>query len=148
MLKVYRHVGTTVNNTERFFNQNIKRFDISTEKAQGLLWSISRTKYLGGGKISTPYGKGDLRELDIPSKLALCLLEFPSMVFTDWGCSDKAMEIILNLPEGNLLLTRTQPYSYHFKVRCAVDGKRVATSSTDLNIYMHLEDVNGSKEKL
>lgn len=148
MLKVYRHAGTTVNNTERFFNQNIKRFDISTEKAQGLLWSISRTRYLGDGKISTPYGKGNLCELDIPSKLALCLLEFPTMVFTDWGCDDKAMEIILNLPDGNLLLTRTQPYSYYFKVRCAIGGKRIATSSTDLNIYMHLEDANGNKDKL
>ena len=148
MLKVYRQVNTHVNNTERFFNQNIRRFDISTERAQELLWKISRTRYLGDGVISTPYGKGHLHELDIPTKLALCLLEFPSMTFTDWGCNDKSMESILNLPDGNLLLTRTSPYSYYFSVRCAVEGKRIVTSSTDLNIYMHLEDTNGTKEKI
>lgn len=145
MLKVYRKVNSKVYNAEYFFNQNIKRFDVASGCAEKLLWTLSRVKYEGAYTILTPYGKGALKDLDVPCKLALCLLEFPTIVFSDWGCSEKAMEVILKLPEGSLLLTRSSPYSYYFGVKCAINGKRLVTSSTELNTYMYLEDINGVK---
>lgn len=148
MLRVYRKADKNVYDTERFFNQNIKRFDIASEEAQRLLWKISRTLYEGNGKISTPFGNGTLKELDIPCKLALCLMEFPTMLFCDWGCSENAMETILNLNDGSLLITRKKPYSYYFGVKCLVNGKKVITSSTELNIFMHMEDTNVVRENV
>lgn len=58
------------------------------------------------------------------------------------------METILNLCDGSLLITREKPYSYYFGVRCLVNGKKVITSSTELNIFMHMEDTNVAREKV
>lgn len=144
MLKVYRKVNSKIYNAEHFFNQNIKRFDVANAYTEKLLWTLSRTKYEGANIILTPYGKGALKDLDVPCKLALCLLEFPTLVFSDWGCGEKAMEVILNLHNGSLLLTRSSQYTYYFGVKCVINGKRLVTSSTELNTYMYLEDINGT----
>lgn len=58
------------------------------------------------------------------------------------------METILNLCDGSLLITREKPYSYYFGVRCLVNGKKMITSSTELNIFMHMEDTNVAREKV
>lgn len=136
MLRISKTMNTKINNPETFFNEHVKRFRTKTKDMEQILWNMELTSYLGDNVIQTRYGRGLLTDLKVATKLALCLTSYPALTFSDWGCSDKDMELILNLPAGTLYLARTKPFKYYFTIKATTDAHELLMSSTDLNVYL------------
>lgn len=137
MLRLYKdETWSKAQNPEKFFNANIRRFDLTGDKYKHLLYTFGRNTYVDQNTVQTPYGKATLKELPVACKLALCLVSYPSMMFDGRWCSTKDLEKLLMLSDGNILLSADLVLDYWFPIKVTTPERELLTSSTDLMMYL------------
>lgn len=136
MLKVYTQEILPVNDTERFFDENVKFFDFNKEDT---LMKVGNIMYVGDDRFITPLGETTSKNLPTYAKLALCLTQCPNEFFDNRGCSTFEMEKILVLPRGNLVLKLAHPFEYIFPVKAeTIFGDKLEDSS-DINVRIFMK---------
>lgn len=141
MLTVYKK-SSNCKDSERFFDYNVKSFDLGSATNELILSVMDRAQYLGGDLLETPFGKVRTKDLSSATKLALCLVNYPGFVFRSASLDKRSLERILTLPDGQLLLELQHPLTYLFKVNIKTgDGFKLHTS-TDINVWYFKENPN------
>lgn len=137
MLKVHlSEKWQPANSAESFFNTHLACFDFESNRSYTIFRMFGRNVYLGGHQVRTPYGAAHITEIPTATKLALCLVQFPSALFDGRSICAKSLEKILNLPDGNLLMGAMTSLPYYFPIQVMTDERVIFEGSTDLMIYL------------
>ncbi|MCM1440877.1 MAG: hypothetical protein NC131_17005 [Roseburia sp.] len=135
MLEVFKEKMGNLKNPEWFFNNNVKAFDLSSEENKLVIRVMENAEVLQDKVLDTPMGKGRVKDMKTATKLALCLVNYPGLLFDSANISVRDMEKILALPRGSVYLDLKEPLPYLFKVQAKTGSGVLLNTSTDVNIW-------------